>query len=149
MKQMTIALAAVTGLGLWTGTAAADPGGYVPPGPAGASPFPQMGGPGTLLGAGGLPPGQAPDCYGFHPGIKRVFGFFHRGGGGGYGGHGHNPLRNPANWQGGGYGVGAPAYNPDGFPPGAQGPIMQGTLAFPHHTFVRSPRDFFMLDVNK
>ena len=118
-------------------------------GSAGATPIPQMGGPGTLLGAGDLPPGRGPDCYGFHPGIKRFLGVFHRGGGGGYGGHGHNPLRNPANWQGGGYGVGGPAYNPHGYPPGAQGPIMQGTLVFPHQPFIRSPRDYFMLDLNK
>jgi hypothetical protein len=24
------------------------------------------------------------------------------------------------------------------------GPVQQGTLAFPHHPFVRSPRDYFM-----
>jgi len=26
---------------------------------------------------------------------------------------------------------------------------MQGTLVFPNHPFVRSPRDYFMVDVNK
>jgi hypothetical protein len=62
-----------------------------------------------------------------------------------------NPLANPANWAAGGYGNGGPAYNPYGFPPGAygpNGPMMQGTLVFPNHPFVRSPRDYFMADVN-
>ena len=150
MKRVMFALA-VAGLGLFGVNALADPGGYVPPGSAGATPVPQVGGPGTLLGAGDLPPGRGPDCYGFHPGIKRFFSFFHHGGGGS-GGGGHNPLRNPANWQAGGYGNGGPAYNPQGFPPGAYGPngsMMQGTLVFPHQTFIRSPRDYFMLDLNK
>ena len=52
-----------------------------------------------------------------------------------------------------GFGIGrGPAYNPQGFPPGAygpNGPMMQGTLAFPHQPFIRSPRDYFMLDLNK
>ena len=35
-------------------------------------------------------------------------------------------------------------------PPGyGTNPMMQGTLVFPHHTFARSPRDFFMLELNK
>jgi hypothetical protein len=30
------------------------------------------------------------------------------------------------------------------------GPMVnQGTLVFPHHPFVRSPRDFFMYDANR
>lgn len=28
------------------------------------------------------------------------------------------------------------------------GPMMQGTLVFPYNSFVRSPRDYFMVDVN-
>jgi hypothetical protein len=101
-----------------------------------------MGGPNTLIGAGDVPPWRGPDMYGLHPCLKR---FFHIPPGGrcangcgvnGYGGYG------PANLGAAGYGMGGPYYGPNG-------QIMQGTLAFPHHTFVRSPRDFFMLDVNK
>ena len=153
MKRFTITFAAIAALGLVAGRAAADPGGYAPPGgAAGGSSTMQMGGPGTLLGAGGLAPGQAPDCYGWSPGIKKFFNKFKGGKGcndcGGNGHAGKNPLSNPANWGPAGYGVGGPAYNPNGFPPGAQGP-MQGTLVFPHQPFVRSPRDFFMYDLNK
>jgi hypothetical protein len=87
--------------------------------------------------------------YGWHPCLKKLF---HRGGCSSCGGCGQdyqkNPLANPANWSAGGYGVGGPAYNPYGFPPGASGngPMMQGTLVFPNHPFVRSPRDYFMYD---
>ena len=56
--------------------ASADPGGYAPPGGASAGAgFMQMGGPGTLIGAGENPPGQAPDCYGWTPSVKR---FLHK-----------------------------------------------------------------------
>lgn len=152
MKRMFIALATAAGLSLSVGVASADPGGFAPP--AGASnggAVMQMGGPGTLLGAGDLPPGRGPDRYGLHPKLKRLF---HLGGGSSCNqpDYGKNPLQNPANWSAGGYGQGGPAYNPQGFPPGAYGqggPMMQGTLVFPHQTFVRSPRDFFMLDLNK
>src|SRR5262245_28849298 len=144
MKQTMMALAAVAGLGVFAGAAAADPGGYAPPGPnAAAPPSQQMGGPGTLIGAGNVYD-RGPDCYGWSPCIKKLFRL----------GHGEpntpkNALKNPANWAAGGYGVGGPAYNPQGFPPGAYGPIMQGTLVFPHQPFIRSPRDFFMVDLNK
>ena len=157
MKRFTITLAALAALGLTANRASADPGGYAPPGGAAAAVpgFSQMGGPGTLIGAGDLPPGQAPDCYGWTPRVKRLFSRFHF-----LHGHGHcppaagslyggkNPLSNPANWGPAGYGVGGPAYNPTGFPPGTN-PMMQGTLVFPHHTFTRSPRDFFMYELNK
>jgi hypothetical protein len=141
MKRMLIALAVASGLALSASSALADPGGYSPPGGANAGSIPtlaQMGGPNTLLGAGDLPPGRGPDYYGLHPCIKR---FFHIPPGGrcGYGcapgGYGHGGGH-------GGYGMGGPGYGPNGG-------VMQGTLAFPHHTFVRSPRDFFMLDLNK
>jgi hypothetical protein len=93
--------------------------------------------------------------YGWHPSIKTcIKKLFHHGScsqcGSGQDGQ-KNPLANPANWAAGGYGVGGPAYNPYGFPPGAygpNGPMMQGTLVFPNHPFVRSPRDYFMYDVN-
>jgi hypothetical protein len=163
MKRTLIALAAAAGLGLSAGVASADPGGYAPPGPgASMGTFGPVGGPNTLLGAGDLPPGRGPDMYGLHPCIKRFFhipagGGKHGGcgpggcGAGGYGG-GHNALANPGNWGAGGYGMGGPAYNAQGYPPGAYGPygpMMQGTLVFPHQPFARSPRDFFMLDLNK
>lgn len=151
MKRVLFALA--VGAGLWVsgGVASADPGGYVPPGGAGANGVPTlagMGGPNTLLGAGDLPPGRGPDYYGLHPCIKR---FFHIPPGGrcaangcapgGFGGHGGHGVKGSP-YYGAGYGMGGPGYYPGGG-------VMQGTLAFPHHTFVRSPRDFFMLDVNK
>ena len=118
--------------------ASADPGGYAPPGP-GTGNFPgfgQMGGPNTLLGAGDLPPGRAPDKYGLHPCIKR---FFHIPPGGrcalgncAGGGYGMPGGYNGYDWGAAGYGMGGPAYNANGGP-------MQGTLVFPHHPYVRSP----------
>ncbi|HEV3440026.1 MAG TPA: hypothetical protein VG122_21850 [Gemmata sp.] len=137
----------------------------------------QVAGPNTLLGAGDLPPGRPPDKYGLHPCLKKLFHIPVANGPRvpGYGATGYNPLTNPANWAAGGYGMGGPALSPNGFPPGAYGPasggppagcancqagpyqqypqpygpMMQGTLAFPHNSFVRSPRDYFMVDVNK
>jgi hypothetical protein len=150
MKRMIIALATAAGLSLSVGVASADPGGFAPPigGTSGA--VSQLGGPGTFLGAGELPPGRGPDRYGCAPCIKKLFKLGHHANNCGPNtGYHHNPLQNPAHWGAGGYGMGGPAYNPQGFPPGAFGPVMQGTLVFPHHTFVRSPRDFFMMDLNK
>src|SRR5262245_1665499 len=144
MKKTLMALAAVAGLGVFADHAASDPGGFCPPkANGGGVPMSSIGGPGTLIGAGDVY-GRAPDPYGWSPSIKKMFRL-------GSGKH-SNPLREPANWAAGGYGVGGPAYNPQGFPPGAygpNGPMMQGTLVFPHHPFVRSPRDYFMVDVNK
>lgn len=151
MKKTLIAIAAAAGLSVLASRASADPGGYAPPAPgAGGAGMAQLGGPGTIWGAGDAV-GRAPDKYGWNPLFKRVFrlGGGHAGGPGPTGG---NPLQNPANWGPAGYGMGGPAYNPGGFPPGpgcGPGPMQQGTLVFPHHTFVRSPRDYFMLDVNK
>jgi len=153
MKRMIIALATAAGLSLSVGVASADPGGYAPPagmanGPIGG----QLGGPGTLIGAGDLPPGRGPDRYGLNPCLKRLFKMGGCGSNCGQAEYGKNPLQNPMYWGPGGYGMGGPAYNPQGFPPGAygpNGPMMQGTLAFPHQPFIRSPRDFFMVDVNK
>ncbi|HEY1188957.1 MAG TPA: hypothetical protein VGE74_14980 [Gemmata sp.] len=123
-------------LGLAAGAARADWGGArgaAPVAPQGgampqAGGVPQPGGPNTLLGMGNPYNGVAPDPYGLHPRIKRLFHL------GSYGQRG--------------YGQQGPAYNPNGYPPGAYGPA-QGTLVFPNHPFVRSPRDFFMLDLNK
>jgi len=161
MKKTLIAFATAAGLTVILGNASADPGGYSPPHPGtgggGGSPF-QIGGPDTLLGAG-APTGRAPDRYGWNPILKRGFRL-----GGPNVPPGGNPLNNPGNWAAGGYGQGGPAYNPGGFPPqgggygpqgcgapgcGPQGPQQQGTLVFPNHTFVRSPRDYFMMDMNK
>jgi len=140
-------------LGLFGANALADPGGYIPTGQGGGGPaMGPIGGPGTLLGAGDAT-GRAPDRYGWSPSIKRLF---HRPpkdcNNGPAMNNGHNPLQNPANWAAGGYGQNGPAYNPQGFPPGSygpNGPAMQGTLVFPNSTFTRSPRDYFMLDLNK
>jgi hypothetical protein len=96
-----------------------------------------------------------------------------------YGANGHNPLTNSANWAAGGYGMNGPAqsqtpfpgggygpggmaggYGPGGMPGpggmhgpggpyGPMGPPMQGTLAFPYNSLTRSPRDYFMMDLNK
>jgi|SRR5579872_1923855 len=167
MSRFMIGLATCAGLSLYTGVSSADPGGYVPPGGQGGGSLPswsQIAGPNTLLGAGDLPPGRSPDRFGLHPCIKK---FFHvptssGPGGGGYGGG--RGLGNAANWPAAGYGMGGPAYNPMGYPgpgmmgPGGAGPAgpyagyppaMQGTLVFPYNNLIRSPRDYFMVDVNK
>jgi hypothetical protein len=159
MKRTLIAFAAAAGLSVLASRASADPGGFAPPAPgAGAQTMSQFGGPGTIWGAGDAV-GRAPDRYGWNPLFKRVFRMGGGGGGcgngacgGGPGPTGGNPLQNPANWGPAGYGMGGPAYNPNGFPPGpgcGPGPMQQGTLVFPHHPYVRSPRDYFMMDLNK
>ncbi len=94
-----------------------------------------LGGPNTLLGQGEPYNGVAPDKYGLNPRIKRMF----RLGGTGAPPSSYYPQM--------GYNQSGPAYNPNGYPPGAYGPA-QGTLVFPHQSFVRSPRDFFMLDLS-
>ncbi|MCE9566023.1 MAG: hypothetical protein K8U57_28715 [Planctomycetes bacterium] len=156
MKKTLIAFATAAGLSVFLSSASADPGGYSPPHPGaggGGAPF-QIGGPDTLLGAG-APTGRAPDRYGWNPIFKKCFRL--GGSGGPAGPQGGNPLNYPGNWAAGGYGQNGPAYNPGGFPPqggcgpqgcGPQGPA-QGTLVFPNHSFVRSPRDYFMMDMNK
>jgi hypothetical protein len=138
MKRMLLTVAA---LGLAAGAARADWGGNTPPpsGPQGSMPvMPQLGGPNTLLGMGDPYNGHAPDRYGLHPRIKRVFRL-----------GGPQPQVPPSYYYPPmGYNQNGPAYNPTGYPPGSYGPA-QGTLVFPHHPFVRSPRDFFMLDLDK
>lgn len=108
----------VLGLGIGE-RVVADPGGYAPPAgrPGGATlSVAAFYDPNTLLGSGGLPPGRGPDRYGLHPHLKK---FFHIPPGGRCG-------------------------------PGCDGTAhlygVHGTLVFPHHPFVRSPRDFFMLE---
>ncbi|MBA4189213.1 MAG: hypothetical protein C0467_14540 [Planctomycetaceae bacterium] len=127
MNKTLIAFATAAVLSVFAAHASADHGGYAPPQqPAGGAPagagFGPIGGPGTLLGAG-EPSGRAPDRYGFNPIFKRMFHF-----------GGKNNCGNCGS---------APAYSQ-----APAGP-MQGTLVFPNHSFVRSPRDYFMMDVNK
>ena len=139
MKRMLMAVAA---LGLAAGAVRADWGGpgAAPAGGGGMAQLPQMGGPNTLMGLGDPANGAAPDKYGLHPRLKRLFRLSGPG----------QPAQVPPSYYYPqmGYGQNGPAYNPTGFPPGSAAPA-QGTLAFPHHPFVRSPRDFFMIDVNK
>jgi hypothetical protein len=134
MKRMLIAFAAAAGLAVIAPEVSADPGGFTPPkANGGGASMGTIGGPGTLIGAG-TPADRPPDCYGWSPCFKKLFSFGKRKQGPDYGSAG--------------YGMGGPAYNPAGYPPGAN-QMMQGTLVFPHQTFVRSPRDYFMLDLNK
>ena len=103
-----------------SGRLAADPGGFAPPAGRGlGTGLPViMGDPNTLLGAGELPPGRGPDRYGLHPHLKK---FFHIPPGGRCG-PGCDGSAHPYAYE------------------------IHGTLVFPHHPFVRSPRDFFMLE---
>lgn len=138
---MLMVVAVAAGLAVTTGSARADWGGYVPAGGAQASPaLPPPGaysGPGTLFGLGAGTPGQPPAQYGLNPCLRKAF---RLGSGygcascgkGGYGGH----------MQGG---YGGPSYG--GAPPYT--PVMQGTLVFPQHPFVRSPRDYFMTEPHR
>jgi hypothetical protein len=82
--------------------------------------------PGAAPGVGAIPnkpPPRLPDRYGFAPFLRRHMGL----GCGAFGACAGYP------------GLGMPG-----------GPMVnQGTLVFPHHPFVRSPRDFFMYDMNR
>lgn len=139
MKRM---LLAVIACGLAASAARADWGGPGAPPTKGGGPsmpsLPQLAGPNTLLGAGNAYTGNA-DPYGLNPRLKRLFRLStHK-----------EPATVPPSYYYPqmGYNQGGPAYNPYGYP-GGYGQA-QGTLAFPHHTYLRSPRDFFMLDLNK
>lgn len=151
MKRMLMTLAAAAGLTVTAGAARADWGGYTTAGPAApaAAPVPgQVAGPNTLFGAGAPGP-QGPTQYGLNPHLRKMFrlnggcntcdGYGKHGGYGGPGGFGGGYG---AGGFGGG-GAGGPGYAPP------YTPVMQGTLAFPHHPFVRSPRDFFMYEPNR
>lgn len=126
MKRLLMTVAA---LGLMAGAARADWGGRGSAPTAQSQAMPQLGGPNTVLGMGDPYNGATADPYGLHPRLKRLFRI------------GGSPSQM-------GYGQQGPAYSPNGFPPGAYGPA-QGTLVFPNHPFVRSPRDYFMLELNK
>jgi len=138
MKRVLLAMVV---LGLAATGVRADwggPGGAT----AGAAPtlhMPQIGGPNTLLGMGDPYNGVAPDRYGLHPRIKRLFRI---------GPNTPNNVPPSYYYPMMGYNQGGPAYNPNGYPPGAYGPA-QGTLVFPNHPFVRSPRDYFMMEPNR
>lgn len=159
MKRMTMALLAAAGVAAAAGTARADWGGLhrsapAAPAPAGGGEFSS---PDTLAGVMGEHSHKAPDRYGLLPGLRKVFRLGHKdecsdcGGkhgkkdrcpGGNCGPFGRGGYADPA---AGGYGPSGPGgYGANGY-----GPPMQGTLVFPHHPFVRSPRDFFMVEPNK
>ena len=159
-------IAAALGLAVSAGAAQADFGGpLMPPAPPN---YP--GGP-----MAGESPNGPRDRYGLHPLLRRVAWWSHDFGGcqncgpqsqpamppvgmaspmpmppGG--GHpmpmpmppgGGQPM--PGGYGMGGYGPGVPGAPGAGMPgtPGAQ---MPGTLVFPHHWYIRSPRDYFMSD---
>ena len=120
MKRMLFALAVVAGVAAASGSARADWGGVGPnTGGAQLPPPGSVSGPGTLMGAGAASPTRGPDQFGLAPWLRK-------------------PLR--------ARGVTACPPVAGGYPAAAAGygQVQQGTLAFPHHPFVRSPRDFFM-----
>lgn len=154
MKRMLLTLAV---LGLSGFSSRADWGGFQPPAPQSNPNAAQAGyQANTLIGLAQGAPGHVPDRYGMMPGLRRVFriggegcstcnvpgkaGLFSKIGGGstcatcgnGRGGHpwgqGHG--------SNGGYGYDYPQYPP----------VMQGTLVFPNHQYMRSPRDYFMYE---
>jgi hypothetical protein len=162
MKRMLWAMAVV---GLAAAGAQADWGGFGPPAPQQGPPVQPAGEfstPHTLMGLGHNQSGRAPDRYGLIPGLRKAFriggegcescskpGIFSKGGlsggcangncgpfqgHGGFGGHGGNGGY--GGHGGGGYGYDQPQYPP----------INQGTLVYPNHQFIRSPRDFFMYE---
>ena len=153
MKRMLLALAVVGLAGV--GSVQADWGGFGPPAPQSGPPIQpvrnEFSAQNTLMGMGTGQPGKAPDRYGMLPGLRKAFrvggagcdschtggGLFSKGGGGCANGNCGNGG-NGGGYGGGGYG-GYPQYPP----------MMQGTLVFPNHQYVRSPRDFFMYEPGK
>jgi hypothetical protein len=133
MKRILLGLAIAA---LTASTAAADPGGFAPPpgGPGYASPAGHTGTPDTLIGAMGAGPTRAPDRYGLLPGLRKLF-TLDKGCSTCGESHGNHRGGCPR----GGCAPGGPGYS-------AYPPANQGTLVFPHHPYVRSPRDFFMYE---
>ncbi len=144
MKRILLALAVDA---LSAAATSADPGGFAPPAPRGG-PMPgsyampaghSAARPDTLVGVMSAPAERAPEHYGLLPGLRKMFSLNkgcstcgecngkHRGGcpSGGCGPFGHGSYGGPA--------MGPP-------------PANQGTLVFPQHPYVRSPRDFFMYE---
>ena len=147
MKRMLWAVA-VMGL-VAAGTSRADWGGFGPPSPQAGNVQPvrnEFTAPNTLMGLGHNQAGQPPDRYGLMPGLRRAFrvggagcdtcskpGIFSKGSAGGGCANGNcGPVR--GGYPGGGYEQ--PQYPP----------VNQGTLVFPNHQFMRSPRDYFMYE---
>ena len=121
------------------------PPGVMPPGMGGMPP-----GMGGMMGPSmGMPPQQPSHLnrYGYHPWLKRNLGF----GAGCSNCQGQDNKRN---------GLFSRLFNNNNNNPGQQNsglfgnrpptpplPVANsGTLVFPNHTYVRSPRDFFMMD---
>ena len=143
MKRFMMTFVALATLGVFAGNASAQ---YPPP--------PSKNG---LLQAGGYAPGpvaspyavpvygidpasEEPDTsgrYGLHPVLKRLFHI--KDAGCGKDGCGKEGCAK------GGKGHAAPVGHP-GFAGPPSNPATGGTLAFPQHPYVRSPRDFFMMD---
>ena len=94
------------------------------------------------------PAHKAPDRYGVLPGLRKVFRLGHKDECSDCGGkHG----RGKGGCPGGNCGpFGRGGYADPGAGQGQQYPqMMQGTLVFPHHPFVRGPRDYFMSEPNR
>lgn len=116
--------AAVAGVIVSAGVSLAEPGG-----PTFAAPPPSM-------GMDGVPEESGPtveDVYGCHPLLRKLC-FWKKSAPPAHG----KPIMGP-------YGQ-LPGTVPNHAPAGAgvPGSAMPGTLVFPHHPFVRSPRDYFM-----
>lgn len=139
MKRWLIALAAAAGLTGAAGSVRADPGGFLPPPPNQSAQMPAPGsysGPNTLLGMG-APGSTGPGgMYGLNPTLRKAFRTNY-----GCGVPGCSTCGN-GHGYGHGYGYGYAPSNPSG-------QVMQGTLVFPNHPFVRSPRDYFMYEPRK
>lgn len=126
MKRIFTVLAVGLAATAFAGEASAQAPGMMPYGPAHAGPPP---------GEGGVIQKQ----YGLHPGLKRLMP--HRLGC--HGGCGGGICSRLGAKLGACFGGHIAKHAGDGPPPSG---VAGGTLAFPNHPFVRSPRDFFMLD---
>ena len=124
MKRIWIAIAAAFGL-LASAQFSQANDGY------GGAPVAALPGPETIVGDSGVE-----HRYGVLPWLRRNLSLKSIGGcnGCGVGHHGGGAVQLPPP------GAGVPGYPQ----PGQPGMGMPGTLVFPQHPFVRSPRDFFM-----
>lgn len=116
---------------------ALGPGYGPPPGVSQASssePLPPGAPHPTLMSYASAPNDRPPNKYGWHPSLKKLMFWKKDDCGGGCGsGCGNGSC-------GGGSPYGAPAHGVNMGPANPQ----QGTLVFPHHTYIRGPRDYFM-----
>lgn len=145
MKRILLGLAVAA---LAATTATADPGGFAPPAPRGGQGMPTPAGhttgpSDTLVGAMTAPSTTPPQRYGMLPGLRKLFnldkgcnecGDSRGHGKGGCPNGGCGPFGRGTYTGAGGHG---------GMNPYA---AQQGTLVFPHHPYVRAPRDFFMYE---